>query len=176
MKIRTTTAALTAAVLTLGLAACGGDDESGGGDLSPLAQAIADDMLDTSEEGGMVPTVDEANCFAGSVVDGIGEDRLRELGVDESTVQDIEELDFSAEEVDVVVDSMFDCVDVSSMMASELEADFGAEGAQCVADKLDAEFLKDIMAQEFAGVEAEMSDEFFQAFLDIASECDLPLN
>jgi hypothetical protein len=172
MKITRTTALLTATALTFGLGACGGDDE-GGAAGSPLAEALAADMLDEGE-GSPVATEEEANCWANSIVDEIGEDRLEELGMTVENVGDVEDYDFTDDEMSTMVESMFDCIDVKAAFAAEFEEDFGAEGAECVADALDEDLVKEAMLAEQSGAE-EPSAEFMQAFLDIAAECDLDL-
>lgn len=178
--------AITAA-LALTLGACGGDDDSGGGggggggDVEAAAdtevgQALTAELMSESEDSP-VSTEEEARCIAGEIVSTIGEDRLTDLGVTADEIGDIEDVDFSADEAGTIVDAMFDCVDIQSALAAEFEADFGAEGAECLASGLSDDLLRELMASSFLGDESdEMSEEFFQAFLDIAAECDLPLN
>jgi hypothetical protein len=163
-------------------AACGGDDDGGGGGDSaaadtPIGQALTDELMAEGEDSP-VSTEDEARCVAGGIVSEIGEDRLAELGVtvDSLGASDIEDIDFTDAEAEKIVDAMFDCIDIKAALATEFEADFGADGAQCLADNLDEEMVRDLMASSFLGDEsAEMPEEFFQAFLDIAAECDLPI-
>ena len=174
MKMTRTTALLAAAALTVGLGACGGGDEDGGAAAaSPLAEALAADMLDDSE-GSPVGTEEEANCWANQIVDDIGEDRLEELGMTVENVGDMEDYDFTDEELSTMVDGMFDCIDVKAAFAAEFEEDFGAEGAKCVADALDEDLVKEAMLADQTGAD-EPSAEFMQAFLDIAAECNLDL-
>lgn len=179
----TTTSNLRRAFAVLAIvataAACGGDDEGGdGGDAadSPLGQALSAELL--SEEDSPIETQEQADCVAGGIVSGVGEDRLAELGVTADNVGDgeIEDLAFTEEEAGSVVDALFDCVDVREALAAEFATDFGEEGGSCVAENLDEQLLRDLMTSAFLGGEdEEMPDEFFQAFLDIAAECDLPL-
>ncbi|WP_040493487.1 hypothetical protein [Ilumatobacter nonamiensis] len=168
-------AAVTA--LTLAAAACGGDDDGGSSDGadSPVGEALAAEILDDSEGESVAQTEEEARCWAGSIVDDIGEERLEELGVTADNVSDIDDIGFSDDEVDGLVDGMFDCIDVTATFAEQFTEDFGEEGAQCVAESLDEDFVKDLMRSVVSGEEAEPSEEFFQDFLDIAAECDLPL-
>ena len=156
-------------------AACGDDDDSGSTDISddPLAMALADSVV---EEDSPFATQEDANCFAGKVVGEIGTDRLNELGVTETNVGEIEDIDFTEGEIDTIVDAMSDCVDLTAALAAEFEADFGAEGAECLAEGLGDDLLTDLMKSSFTGEEEELPDEFFQQFLDLAAECDLPLN
>jgi hypothetical protein len=161
--------------LALTLAACGGDDDDAAGDAAdtPVAQALADELLTGDSP---ISTEDEARCVSGEIVNGVGEDRLDELGVTADSVGSIQDIDFTDGELETIVDSMFECVDMEAAMAEEFAEEFGEEGAQCFAENLDQELMADLMTSSFAGDDAPMSDEFFQAFLDIASECDLPLN
>ncbi len=164
---------LAAVALTFGLTACGGGD-GGGGDAaadSPLAKALAADLLDGDSP---VASEEEAQCWAGGIVSEIGEERLTELGVTETDIPDLAEAGFSETEISSIVDSMFECIDVQAAFASEFEADFGAEAAGCLADALDEEFVKEAMMSDFNG--SDPSPEFMENFLDIAADCDIPLN
>ena len=160
-------------------AACGGDDDGDGGDSAaadtPIGQALTAELMSETEDSP-IGTEEEARCVSGRIVSGIGEDRLTELGVTPDSVGEIDDIAFSTEEADEIVDAMFSCVDVKAALAEEFETEFGAEGAQCLADGLGDDMLRELMASSFLGDESEeMSDEFFQEFLDIAAECDLPL-
>ena len=173
MKTTKTYGLVAVAALVFGAAACGGDDEGGGGDAdSPLAQALAADML--ADEDAATTDPEEAECWASGIVGGIGEDRLTELGMTVDNVGDVEDYEFTEAEISTVVDSMFDCVDVQASLTEVFEEDFGPEAAACLAEGLDNDMLKQVMTSELDG--SEPSDEFFQAFLDLAAECDIPLN
>lgn len=78
-RARTSGAVAAAAVLLLGLTACGDDDDSGGSDAD-----IKDEIAEQLAEDG---TLDQetAECFADVIVDEIGADEL-------------DDVDFSAEE------------------------------------------------------------------------------
>lgn len=167
MRIRNTTALLAATALALGLSACGGDD-AGEGDAagSPLAEAIAADIV---SDGGMVSSEEEATCWANKIVDGIGEDRLNELGVTVEDVGDVDELDFDDGEVDVMVDSMFDCVDVKTLFAASFADEAGGEVADCIAEALDEDLVKEVVKASLAGTEPS-ADAISQA-QQIAADC-----
>ena len=155
--------------------ACGGDDDDGAVAAadSPLVGAIAEQIVEGSDPDSPIGTQEEAECWAGRIVGGIGEGRLAELGVTADNVQDIEEYDFTDGEIDTIVGSLNDCVDLQSLMAEQMVGDLGEEAANCVAGELDDDFLTSIMGAAFR--DEEPGDEFFQTFLDIAAECDLPL-
>lgn len=180
MSAITTRRSLAILALLATVAASGGGDDGGDNAAAadtPLGRALTAELLDESEDSP-IATEEDARCVAGGIVSEIGEDRLVELGVTADNVGDgsIEDVAFTEDEAATIVDTMFDCVDVKAALVSEFEADFGAEGAECVADNLDDELVRDLMAQAFLGEdEQEMPAEFFQAFLDIAAECDLPL-
>lgn len=152
---------------------CGGGD-SGSSTDSPLAQALSEEIYAESSSG--VSTEEEASCVAGSIVSGIGQGRLEDLGMTVDNVGDIEEYDFSDDEIGVIVDSLLGCVDVKAALAEEMTSQWDGEGAECVAKNLDEDFIREIMTTSLQDPSAEMPDEFFQTFLDIAAECDLPMN
>ncbi len=167
------------------VAACGSDDGTSTVDSpaaieeaadTPIGQAIAAEMM-SGEDGELVATEEQARCAAGTVVDGIGEDRLAELGITADSVGGLGAVDFTDDEIDVVVDAVFDCADVRAQLAAELAADFGDEGANCLADQLDEDFMKGLLRTNFDDTASdEAAAEFFQQFLDIAAECDLALD
>lgn len=152
---------------------CGGNDSSSSAD-SPLVEALSSEIYAESASG--VSTEEEATCVAAAIVTGIGEDRLQSLGMTVDNVGDIENYEFSDDEIDVIVDSLIGCVDVKTALAQEMTSQWGGEGADCVAENLDDDFIRTIMAAALRDPSAEMPDEFFQTFLDIAAECDLPMN
>lgn len=180
MNTRPTTR-LIALCCAIGLtaAACGGDDDGGGsssGADTEIGKALAADMLSESEseEGSPVQTEEEARCWSGQIVDGIGEERLEELGVTSENIGEIEDIAFNDEEISTIVTGLFDCTDVRAALAEQFEADFGEEGAKCLADEMDEDLISQMMTASFSGSE-EPPAEFMQTFLDIAAECDLPL-
>lgn len=156
--------------------ACGGDDDDGGAVAaadSPLVAALADEIAEGANSDAPVANREEAECWAGRIVGGIGEDRLTELGVTPEDVGEINEYDFTDGEIDTIVDSLGDCVDLAELMAEEMVGELGEEAADCVAGELEGDFLNDLMKASFR--DEEPGDEFFQTFLDIAAECNLPL-
>ncbi|MFM8855866.1 MAG: hypothetical protein ACKOI2_01405 [Actinomycetota bacterium] len=169
--MRKVTLLIGAGVLIVG--GCGGSDSSSSAD-SPLVEALSSEIYAESASG--VSTEEEATCVAGSIVTGIGPERLEELGMTVDNVGDIEDYQFSDDEIDVIVDSLVGCVDVKAALAQEMTSQWGGEGAECVAENLNDDFIRTIMAAALRDPSAEMPDEFFQTFLDIAAECDLPMN
>lgn len=161
-----------AAAAALLLAACGSD--GGGGADTAVGQALADELM--SDGDSPLAGEEEARCMAGDIVDNVGEDRLAELGVTAETVSAIEDIDFTDEETDTVLDALFDCVDVQRVMAEEMASDFGDEAAGCIAENLDESLLREAMAVGFGGdIDAEPSNDFLQGMLDVMAECDVPL-
>ena len=109
---------LIAAVLGAAvLAGCGDSDDSGGGDGGSDSELVDAMAAQLTEDESVPVSEDEAQCIAGDIVDGVGEDRLEELGVTADSVSDdsagdITELDFTDEEVTVLVDSIDGCADL----------------------------------------------------------------
>ncbi len=185
MISRTLRALATTAALALAATACGGDDDGGGGaggggdDVAeaadtPIGRALTAQFLEDDEET-VVQTEEQARCLSGRIVNDIGEDRLTEAGVTAEDVGDVTDYDFRPEEIDTIVDAMFGCIDIRASFIESFEQDFGADGAECVANELDQDFVKELMRSEFTGGSEEPTPEFIQAFLDIAAKCDLPL-
>lgn len=146
-------------------------DAPSGGDKS-LAVALADNMMEEAATGGSpVTSREEADCWANGLVDGIGEDRFNEMGVTPDAIGEIDELPLTDDEVSVVVDSLFECVDVQQSFADQFAGDFGQEAADCFAAELDADLLKEILGAQLAGGEA--SADAFAAFQEIATTCGI---
>jgi hypothetical protein len=164
--------ALTCAA-ALTIAACGGDDDgSSAGADTAIGKALAADLL--AESDSPISNEEEARCWSGQIVDGIGEDRLMELGVSADNVGEMSDFDFTDEEISTIVSSLFDCTDVRAALATQFEADFGAEGAKCLADEMDEDLVTSMMTSAFSNADGPPA-EFMQAFLDIAAKCDLPI-
>lgn len=139
-----------------------------------LADALAADILSEDEaDGGPVATPEDAQCWADAIVSGIGEDRLTELGMTPADVGDIEDYAFDPDEVDVIVESLFGCTDVKAAFAEEFSGDFGAETAQCLADALDDDLLKDVFRVTIADPEAPPTPEFLEQFTAAAAGCGI---
>lgn len=152
--------------------ACGGGGSVDPSD-SPLAQAMASQFA--ADEDAPFEDLSEAECFAGAAVGEIGEDRLSDLGVTVDNVGDIQEIDFTSSEVDTLVQAMSTCVDLKKAIAAQLEGDFGAEPAACVAENLSDDVLAEAMRAGFAGAEAGPSGDFLQAFISAAGACNVPI-
>lgn len=164
-------AALTAVVMMAG--ACGDDDGGGGGSASadsPLVQAIVDDMM--ADEGAMTSDRGEAECFVGGVVGGVGEDRLTELGVTESNVPALDEIEWTQGEAESIVDSMFDCIDMGESFMSEMEfGDLDDAQTECVQGVFTEDVLKDFFVASLTNDE-EAGSGIMALFGELA-ECGI---
>jgi len=154
--------------------ACGGDDDTVAASDSPFVAAIAGAIMDDSDPDSPITSQEDAECWAGRIVGAVGEDRLVELGVTVDNPGEMKDYDFDEDEFRAMIGSLEDCVDLRQFMADQLVEDFGQEGADCVADELSGDLLTDLMV---AGMrDLDTPEAFFQEFLDIAADCDLPLN
>ncbi len=130
-------------------AACGGDS---GGD------ARVDEVVAFLEEESAVDDVQltdsENRCLAGEIVAGLDDDLLDELldGNPQDEPPEGAEL--------VLIESLFDCVDMSQFMVDSMVADGATqEEAECVASALDAETLETMMTSEFTGTDPSPEEE-----------------
>lgn len=155
-----------AALLTLTvLATACGDDGDGGGSAtpasadSPLVQAIVDDVLEDGD--GVTTDRDEAECFVGGVVDEIGEDRIRALGVSEENVAGLDEIDWTTEEAESVVDKLFSCMDLTENFIDQMEfGDLDEGQTDCVRGVFTEDVLKEFFVASFTGDESGMAGIF----------------
>ncbi len=169
-------AAVAAALgLALALAACGGDDESGGdGDLREQyvdAIVAADEDQDTPLAG------DDLRCYAEAVVDGIGVDAL-EAG---TTPEEIEQsgsfdpvsagIELTEDDAAAVVDGVSACVDLRQLFLDQLAADGAAtpEQVACVDEAVDDELLETYFASSLVSAEDAQAQADASAELQAAA-------
>jgi hypothetical protein len=158
-----------------------GDDGDGGGSDDPLVQAMTT-WLSTSED---VPPFDEdeAECVAQGVVDGVGSDRLEELGVTEEAMAseegvELTDVEFTDDEVAVVIDSMEGCADLKALLAESIADDgtISAEDAECLVDELPEDFIRQGFEAEFAGDDITESQDLQNTMFDAIANCDIALD
>lgn len=131
-----------------------------GGDLVDAfaASILASQSAAGADAADMDVTYDEeeARCIAQQVVDGVGEDALREYGLvtPEGTIAEgMDDVEFSEEDAEVVADGILGCSDVLETMQSTLAADFGAgdEMGACLQDAIDADVVRSILTSSLMG-------------------------
>jgi hypothetical protein len=158
------------AALLLFASSCG--DDGGGSAASaddPLVQAIVDDIM--SEADGLTTERAEAECFVSGVVGEIGTARLNELGVTETNIAGLDEIDWTEDEAGSVVDRLFACVDVSDSFIEQ--NDFGeldAAQTECVRGVFTEENLKPALVSLYSGEDAEAG--LFELFSQV-SDCGI---
>lgn len=173
-------AALAAIVFILG--ACGSDSggsDSGGGDSggSASSDSIYVEPLAAELASGDSPmTLEEATCAAEKIVGEISDDRFAELGMTVDALSSVEDLDFTDDEVDVILDSFSGCFDLKAAMATQFASDgtFSEDDANCIADELGEEQLKNAMRAGLTGDEDPAVVEAFQsAIIDAFGACNV---
>jgi len=144
-----------------------------------LAAAIAAAIAAPTDDGEPSPfPIEEASCAAGWIVNDIGSDRLTELGVSAAEVSQVEDIDFTDEELGLIVLAIGDCADIARLLADSLVNDgtLSAVDADCFAAEFDEEVLEQAFKVSLADPDAELAtDEFLAEFFDVASVCDLAL-
>ncbi len=146
---------IAALVSVVVLATACGDDGGGGNAVAaddPLVQAIVDDVM--AESDSLTADRAEAECFVGGVVGTIGKDRLTALGVSESNVPGLDEIDWTEDEARAVVDSMFDCLDPAESFIDSMDlGELDDEQTSCVRGVFSEDVLKDFFVSTFTGDE-----------------------
>ena len=172
-KMTLKTVALLAAVLLMATAC--GDDGGGGGSASvddPLVQAIVDDIM--ADGDGLTTERSEAECFVSRVVGTIGNERLTALGVTETNVAGLDEIDWTEAEARSVVDDMFGCMDLTENFITQMElGDLDADQTSCVREVFTDDVLKDFFVASFTDDEAGGASIF--SLLGQLSECGIDL-
>jgi hypothetical protein len=158
----TLTLALVAAT-PLTIAACGGDDDAGGGD---TRQRIIDEMMAGEDAEG--PTAEQAECMADGIIDALGEDRANELLEVEGDAE-IEDV-LTPDEQATFAQLGVGCVDARAMMTEQMVASgMSEEEAECVVDAIGDEQLEEMMEAEIAGGTADPA-----AIADAVTTCMTP--
>jgi hypothetical protein len=138
---------------TFVVTACGGDDESGGGEdrTNGYTEAMAKSMADDEELPFAARDID---CLSIEFVDALGgADRLREEGIEPEELrgeQGLGELglELGDEEAEGIAQAFGECdVSLSELVLAEAGEDVPKETRSCVEENLDEELLADFFAQ-----------------------------
>lgn len=148
-------------VLLLALTACGG-----GGDDSEASENIAASIQQDSSI-----SEEDADCFAENVVDSVGVDQLKEIGIlnDDLEVEgNLDEADLSPQDAEKAAEAFTGCIDIDIVL-EEAFAGAGDEAIACVKEKIDEDAYQDLMTATFAGDETAAQDAMLSA-----AECLTP--
>ena len=114
---------------------------------NPLAMAIVDSM----PPGFAPPSAPQADCIGGKVVTALGDERLEELGITPGASAVFGSTEFTSDEIDTIVDILFECVDVVPLITSAFVPQAGPETADCYARFIDEPLLRDLATPFLAG-------------------------
>jgi len=167
------------ATITIVLAGCG-DSTGGGSDADPALVAALAAEIKGDDDSSFQLADEDATCIAENAINGIGVDRLTELGVTADNVAEIEDVGFTEGEIRTVVSSFSGCVNLGELMAQSLVADgsVSADDADCVADNFDGDLIERMLVSTFSGEDLESSDvaeDLFAAIFAIFDECNISL-
>ena len=170
-------------VLAVGLlvAACGDDD--GGGNLTEGETAVVDAIV-----AGMMEDTDSSNpfsdpvtgrCFAEGMIRDMGMARLAEVGITADAESPEEAFFLMTEaEVDDLVDTAFECLDMDALMVEEFaKGGISEDSARCVVAELNKiDFFRASFAAGMTGADNNPADdpEAMAAMLAAFTECLTP--
>ncbi len=158
--------------LTLGLAACGGGGGAGSGENQALADAIAAEMTADTTPGNPFAKAEDAQCFADGMVGALGVERLAALGVTAESATSAETVmgELTAEEQGKVADVALSCIDLSkAIIDGAVAAGLSEDQAQCLADSLSEDLLKQAFLSEVSGQTFDPSSD--PAFMEAITAC-----
>ena len=149
--------------LSLVVAACGDDD---GGDLAEGETAVVDaivaGMMDDPDSGNPFSDPAEGRCFAEGMLRDMGLARLAEVGItaDSESPEDAFALMTEAE-IDDLVDTSFECIDMDAMMIEEFASmGISEDSAACVVAELNkTDFFRDSFAAGMTGADNNPADD-----------------
>lgn len=158
-------AAAALAVLTLGLSACGNQEEE--------AKASMAESFQQEDVGGMKVDEGQADCMAGDIVDGVGVDQLKEYEIlkDDGTVSDsVENAELDEQDADTVSAALVDCIGAETIVEEQVIQDQMTDGQQeCVKETMGEEQLKALISVGFQG--ADQSHEAVQQLQEDMAAC-----
>ena len=172
------------AAASLALVACGGGDgtndhlggSSGGAAKnadSEFGQALTQAFME--DDDSTFSTEEEAACVAGTMISEIGEDRLIEPGLGDGGLAAIGTYGFDDAEFEVIVNAVFNCVDMVGTMKAQLTQQFTEEQATCITDKIDVDMLKGMALSELTGEATTSAEDFNASMLQAVTDCGASL-
>ena len=155
---------LTLAALALLLAACGG----GGGGLSAEEQAKADEITAELTEDQSIenPFSDEekASCFSEGLVKELGLERINELDTGGGVEDGFGNM--TTDEQGKVADLAIDCIDMQGYMGAMMaQAGLPQEQADCVADGLNDDLIKELFLAQISGADVTANEDLMEIIM-----------
>jgi len=92
-------------VFTILLASC-----SSGGDAEALADALAKDIQDDSDNSELLITDEESVCIGESLVDSIGVERFKDMGITAEDISGFDDAEITDDEEKQIAQSMVQCI------------------------------------------------------------------
>lgn len=191
--MRELTGVLAALLLVFGLAACGasgGDDEAdsttttdgspsggGDGDEADYVEAIASGLArNSSDEGELEVTAEQADCIAPEWVSIIGVDSFADAGASPADVADpdfaIPSLSLDVDQGLEMVDAFDTCdVDVYAQFLDVLSADLDDKQSACLEGELDQDRARQFLAE--ALTQEDLPSDLEATFEEIDKTCSL---
>jgi len=157
----------------LAVTACGDDDGGGGGEASSADQEYIDEAVSTFDPEDDAPLTEaDARCLASSVVETVGSERLREIGVEPEDFSGGQQ-DFPAGitegQANDIVDSTEGCLDLQKLFVDSLsqDSDLDPAAVDCLSEQFDSDFLRRLFVSIFTGdtaaleADSDLSNELF---------------
>jgi hypothetical protein len=179
--------------LFVAAAACGGSGDDEASAPEPVEEAgveegtteddraladgpfTVDDYVEVLAEdsGGLTEVMsdDEAACFVGSMVEGIGLDRLEAAGMTPEAFAEADDFSGLVEEAEgrrITVDAMVDCTDFHDLVLSR--PDVPAEHARCLREEVSERDLVEVLVGTTSG-EDEPTPEAEAAYAAAVAAC-----
>ena len=161
---------MVVALLLVGAAACSeeGDatsDAPGASGLSAAEQAYVEEALEGFDAEREAPMTEaDARCIATSLVEGVGVERLEEMGITPESFSDDGDLPAGAveeAEAEVMVDGITECIDIRALFLAGFNEDgsLSAEAEECLADAFDEDLVERTMVLLLTDGEDALSDD-----------------
>jgi hypothetical protein len=158
-------AATAAAVLSLGLTACGGQEDE--------AKTSMSESFQEQNLGGMEVDEGQADCMAGDIVDGVGVDKLKEYEIlddDGKVNEELENAELSEGDADTVSAALVDCIGAETIVEEQVVQDqMTAPQQDCVKEAMTGDRLKQLISAGFQG--ADQSEESVQEMQEDMTAC-----
>lgn len=127
-------------------------------------------ILRSFPAGFAPPTPGQGRCVAGKTVLVVGERRLGELGLGPDTDSIAGIVGLTDDELDDLIDALFECVDMSALLAGSFGMDLEGEQLDCVAGFFDESLVRSL-AEAFLGGGTIDTDAFLATAVEATDTC-----
>ena len=173
--MKTSLAAVSAALLALSLSSCGGSNDDAEASKAISASIMKSQNASGNEAASQLLSLKkkEADCIGSGLVDKIGTDQLKQyklLTKDNKAGQDVTQVKMSKGDAESATDVLFGCTDVPAMMKKAMNSSgqVPAQMRSCVDKTLNEQALRGMFTNVFQGNEEQAKKDLITPMMRCA--------